>query len=67
MLVEKAIEKSFKKWYSGIEKIRGIKMNDLINNNTKPKNIIVLFDMFKQIIGKWYESVVPKSVKQRKS
>ena len=42
-------------------------MNDLINNNTKPKNIIVLFDMFKQIIGKLYESVVPKSVKQRKN
>ena len=42
-------------------------MNDLINNDTKPKNIIVLFDMFKQIIGKLYESVVPKSVKQRKN
>ena len=27
-------------------------MNDLINNNTKQKNIIVLFDMFKQIIEK---------------
>ena len=42
-------------------------MNDLINNNTKQKNIIVLFGRFKQIIGKLYESVVPKFVKQRKS
>ena len=38
-------------------------MNDLISNNTKPKNIIVLVEVFKQIIGKLCynsQSSVPK-------
>lgn len=42
-------------------------MNDLINNNTKPKNIIELFEMFKKIINNIYKTITPISVQKRKN
>jgi len=42
-------------------------MNDLLNNNTKPKNVTELFNMFSQIVTKLYDVVVPISVKNRKN
>lgn len=42
-------------------------MNDLLNDNTKPKNVTELFNMFLQIVTKLYDVVVPISVKNRKN
>lgn len=42
-------------------------MNDLINNNTKPENITVLFEKFKQIVNKLYKDITPMSVQNRKN
>ena len=42
-------------------------MNDQINNNTKPKNITELFNMFLKTVTELYDAVVPASVKNRKN
>lgn len=42
-------------------------MNDLINNNTKPKNITELFEMFKKILHNVYTAVTPITVQNRKN
>lgn len=42
-------------------------MNDQLNNNTKPENIKELFKMMLKIIEKIYDTVVPKSVSERKN
>lgn len=42
-------------------------MNDLINNNTKPKNITELFEMFKKILHKVYTAVTPVTLQNRKN
>lgn len=42
-------------------------MNDLLNNNTKPKNITELFSMFLKIIEKLYSAVSPKTISERKN
>ena len=42
-------------------------MNDQLNNITKPKNIIELFDMFLKIVKHLYNIVVPVTVRERKN
>lgn len=42
-------------------------MNDQLNNNTKPKNITEIFKLFLQIVTKLYDSIIPKSVSERKN
>lgn len=42
-------------------------MNDLINNNTKPKNIEELYTKILKIVEKLYEENVPNEVKKRKN
>lgn len=42
-------------------------MNDLLNNNTKPKNIIELFGMFLKIIEKLYNVIIPDKISKRKN
>lgn len=42
-------------------------MNDLLNNSTNTKNITELFVMFRKIVERLYDVVVPISVKNRKN
>ncbi len=42
-------------------------MNDLLNNNTKPKNIEELYQQILEIVTKLYEKYIPKNVKERKN
>lgn len=42
-------------------------MNDLINNNTKPKDITELFEMFKEILNNIYKDVTPITIQKRKN
>ena len=42
-------------------------MNDLLNNNTKPKNTKELFELILKIVTELYNKVVDKQVKDRKN
>ena len=42
-------------------------MNDLLNNNTNPKNIEELYYRILKIITEIYEKIIPQSVKNRKN
>ena len=42
-------------------------MNDLLNDNTKPKNIEQLYNKIFEIVSKLYEIYVPKNIKERKN
>ena len=42
-------------------------MNDLIDNNTKPKNIEELYRRILNIVEKIYEESIPNKVKNRKN
>ena len=42
-------------------------MNDLVDNNTKPKNIEELYRRILNIVEKIYEESIPNKVKNRKN
>ena len=42
-------------------------MNDLLKNNTNPKNIEELYYRILKIITEIYEKIIPQSVKNRKN